>query len=96
MAVTKTPAGRIKAVCSSVPERSFDNLTETTAFDPKEVEKVVRMAGVRRRHMASERICSSDLCASAAKQLLTRLDWDPKSIDARGACWSRDIRSPPA
>jgi 3-oxoacyl-[acyl-carrier-protein] synthase-3 len=81
VAVTKTPASKIRAICSSVPERSFDNLTDTTAFDPKEVEKVVRMAGVRRRHVASDRICSSDLCASAAKRLLEQLDWDPKSVD---------------
>jgi 3-oxoacyl-[acyl-carrier-protein] synthase-3 len=82
MAVTQTRAGKIRAICSSVPERVFDNLTETTAFDPKEVEKVVRMAGVRRRYVASDRICSSDLCATAAKRLLDQLEWDPKSIDA--------------
>jgi 3-oxoacyl-[acyl-carrier-protein] synthase-3 len=82
MAVTKTRASKIRAICSSVPERSFDNMLETTAFDPKEVEKVVRMAGVRRRHLASDRICSSDLCAGAAKRLLEQLDWDPKSVDA--------------
>jgi 3-oxoacyl-[acyl-carrier-protein] synthase III len=82
MAVTQTRAGKIRAICSSVPERVFDNLTETTAFDPKEVEKVVRMAGVRRRYVASDRICSSDLCATAAKRLLDHLEWDPKSIDA--------------
>jgi 3-oxoacyl-[acyl-carrier-protein] synthase III len=82
MAVVKTPACTVRAVCSSVPARAFDNLAETTAFDPKEVEKVVRMAGVRRRYVASDRICSSDLCAAAAKRLLDQLGWEPESIDA--------------
>ena len=82
MAIATTAPCRIRLVCSSTPERRFDNLTETTAFDPKDVEKVVRMAGVRSRYMASDRLCSSDLCAFAAKRTLERLDWDPKSVDA--------------
>jgi 3-oxoacyl-[acyl-carrier-protein] synthase III len=82
MAIVTTPSCRIRAVCSSVPDRLFDNLKESTAFDPKEVEKVVKLAGVRSRHVASEQLCSSDLCAAAAARVLERLDWDPKSIDA--------------
>jgi 3-oxoacyl-[acyl-carrier-protein] synthase-3 len=65
-----------------VPERSFDNLNDTTAFDKQDVEKVVRMAGVRTRHMATDLLCSSDLCAAAAQRVLERLDWDPRSVDA--------------
>jgi 3-oxoacyl-[acyl-carrier-protein] synthase-3 len=82
MALTSTPACAIRAVCSSVPNRCFDNLRETTAFDPAEVDKVVKMAGVRTRHLASDKICSSDLCLAAAKRVLERLQWAPDSIDA--------------
>ncbi len=82
MAISTIPPSRIRAVCSSVPERRFDNLTETTAFEPEEVDKVVKMAGVRSRHMASDQICSSDLCAAAARRVLETLEWDPKSVDA--------------
>ena len=82
MGIVTTPSCRIRAVCSSVPDRLFDNLKETTAFDPKDVQKVVKLAGVRTRYMASEQLCSSDLCAAAAKRVLERLDWDPQSIDA--------------
>jgi 3-oxoacyl-[acyl-carrier-protein] synthase III len=82
MAITEIRACRIRAVCSTVPSRLFDNLTETTAFDPEEVDKVVKMAGVRTRYLASEQICSSDLCSAAARRVLERLSWDPKSVDA--------------
>jgi 3-oxoacyl-[acyl-carrier-protein] synthase-3 len=82
MAFTSTPAGVIRAVCSCVPKHCFDNLRDTTAFEPAEVDKVVRMAGVRTRHLASSQICSSDLCAAAARRVLQRLDWAPDSIDA--------------
>lgn len=81
MALSSTPACAIRAVCSSVPARLFDNLKETTAFEPEEVDKVVKMAGVRTRHMASDRICSSDLCAAAARKVLERLHWEPASVD---------------
>ena len=82
MAIASTRPARIRAICSSVPDRLFDNLTETTAFDRKDVEKVVKLAGVRTRHMASDELCSSDLCAAAAKRVLERLDWDPQTVDA--------------
>ena len=82
MAIASTRPARIRAICSSVPDRLFDNLKETTAFDRKDVEKVVKLAGVRTRHMASDELCSSDLCAAAAKRVLERLDWDPQTVDA--------------
>jgi 3-oxoacyl-[acyl-carrier-protein] synthase III len=82
MTIASTRPCRIRAICSSVPDRLFDNLKETTAFNLKDVEKVVKLAGVRTRHMAPDDICSSDLCAAAAKRVLERLDWDPQSIDA--------------
>jgi len=65
-----------------VPSRRFDNLTETTAFEPQEVDKVVKMAGVRTRHIVSDSVCSSDLCVAAARRVLERLAWSPASIDA--------------
>jgi 3-oxoacyl-[acyl-carrier-protein] synthase-3 len=64
-----------------VPARRFDNLQETTSFKKEDVEKVVRMAGVRARHVADDSICSSDLCLAAAKNALETLNWRPDSID---------------
>lgn len=82
MAVTSTRAARIRAITSCVPARRFDNLKETTAFDKEEVQKVVRMAGVKSRYMVDETACSSDLCVAAARDVMKALNWAPETIDA--------------
>jgi 3-oxoacyl-[acyl-carrier-protein] synthase III len=82
MAITRTKAAVIRAITSSVPSRRFDNMSETTAFETSEVEKVVKMAGVKTRHMAAETECSSDLCVVAAQDVLQALQWDPATVDA--------------
>lgn len=82
MPITSLPAPRLRGVVSSVPERRFDNLSETSQFPREEVDKVVRMAGVKHRHVAGEGTCSSDLCEPAAQRLLQRLEWEPSSVDA--------------
>lgn len=81
MTVTFTRAAKIRAITSCVPPRCFDNLAETTSFDKEEVEKVVRLAGVRTRYLATESVCSSDLCLAAARDILEALKWPPDTID---------------
>jgi 3-oxoacyl-[acyl-carrier-protein] synthase-3 len=81
MATTSTRAATIRAITSCVPARCFDNLHETLAFDKEEVEKVVRLAGVKTRYLAPESVCSSDLCLAAARDALDALKWPPESID---------------
>jgi 3-oxoacyl-[acyl-carrier-protein] synthase-3 len=81
MAATHTKAPALRGIVSCVPGRRFDNLTESTAFEAEEVEKVVKMAGVRTRHIAADHECSSDLCTAAAMELLRSLEWDPMTID---------------
>jgi 3-oxoacyl-[acyl-carrier-protein] synthase III len=81
MAITVTQAATISAICTCVPHRKFDNLTETTLFEPEEVQKVVRMAGVRSRFMADDSVCSSDLCTVAAENVIAALGWGRDSID---------------
>jgi 3-oxoacyl-[acyl-carrier-protein] synthase III len=81
MAITHTRAARIRAVVSCVPPRRFDNLSGSTAFAPEEVQKVVRMAGVKTRYIADESITSGDLCVAAAREVLEKLQWAPGSVD---------------
>ena len=82
MAITSTNAATIRAITSCVPPAKFDNLADATNFPQEEVEKVVRMAGVKTRFMADDSICSSDLCLTAARDVMASLDWAPDSIDA--------------
>lgn len=82
MATIKNHPSAIRGICSCVPHKLFNNLTDTSAFSEQEVRKVVKMAGVRTRYVSPERICSSDLCEAAAHRLLNSLEWDPQSVDA--------------
>lgn len=82
MPLTSTRAALIRGITSCVPARKFDNLTETAGFSKEEIEKVVKMAGVKSRHVADESICSSDLCLPAAQDLMSSLAWEPDSVDA--------------
>lgn len=82
MALTKTSHVRIAGIFSCVPTRRFNNLTDAAEFTREEVLKVTGMAGIRERRLAGDAMCSSDLCAEAARGLLHRLGWPLESVDA--------------
>jgi 3-oxoacyl-[acyl-carrier-protein] synthase-3 len=82
MAKSRIQGIDIKGVISAVPSRLFDNLKDASGFTEDEVRKVVGMAGVKRRRMAGDSVCSSDLCQAAAESLLGQIGWDRNSIDA--------------
>jgi 3-oxoacyl-[acyl-carrier-protein] synthase-3 len=81
MALTSTMAHRIRAISTVVPPRVFENTRDAAGFSPQEVDSVVRMVGVKRRHLAEDTVCSSDLCLTAARDVLANLGWDPASVD---------------
>jgi 3-oxoacyl-[acyl-carrier-protein] synthase III len=82
MSLTSITPCQIRAICSSTPERVFDNRKDSTAFEPDEVDKVVKLAGVKTRHIASDKLCSSDLCEAAAHRALELAEWEAQSVDA--------------
>jgi 3-oxoacyl-[acyl-carrier-protein] synthase III len=82
MALVKTSGARIAAVCTCVPTKRFDNLTDSAEFSDEEIRKVTGMAGVTARRLAGDTVCSSDLCVAAAKHAMDTLEWKPESIDA--------------
>ncbi|MBL9170672.1 MAG: ketoacyl-ACP synthase III [Verrucomicrobiales bacterium] len=81
MAISHLIPPQLRGIVSSVPKRRFDNLADTVQFPKEDVEKVVRMAGVKARRVADDETCSSDLCRVAATELLQQLGWSPDSID---------------
>jgi 3-oxoacyl-[acyl-carrier-protein] synthase III len=81
MAQSIISGSSLKGLVTSVPARTFNNLTDTTAFAKDEVRKVVAMAGVTERRIVDDQTCSTDLCYTAAESLLAALPWERDSID---------------
>ncbi len=82
MAKTVIRGVKLAGVASCVPSRRFDNVADTSQFDPVEVKKVVALAGVKARRVVDAKTCSTDLCLQAAQRLLAGIAWEPGSIDA--------------
>jgi len=82
VARTTIVAPAIRGIVTAVPQRRVRNLADDSAIPPDEVRKVVALAGVVERPVADENTCSTDLCASAAEELLATLGWPPSSVDA--------------
>lgn len=82
MTTTSTRFHHIAGIVTCVPSTIFDNTANCTTFPKEDVRKVVAMAGISRRHIAGDSICSSDLCVEAARELIKRLEWSPESVDA--------------
>lgn len=86
---------RVSGVAAAVPER----VVETTAFDfftPEEAEVFNNTVGIRRRHIAPDTMCASDMCQSAAEKLLSELGWARESVDVLlFESVTGDYRTPP-
>jgi 3-oxoacyl-[acyl-carrier-protein] synthase-3 len=72
---------RVRGIATAVPQQTFNNTRDTTAFPREEVRKVVAMAGVSERRIAAPSTTSTDLCYAAAEALLNRLGWSRDSVD---------------
>jgi 3-oxoacyl-[acyl-carrier-protein] synthase III len=71
----------IRGITTSVPARFIDNTTDEASFGNEEVRRIVELTGVKRRHVAEDGVCASDLCVAAAENLLAQLGWERSSID---------------
>lgn len=76
----RTNRARIAGVVACVPSGVIDNTAEIGRVEG--VEQVIKMTGVRQRHVVSEGVTTSDLCARAAESLLSRVQVAPGEIDA--------------
>lgn len=73
---------RIAGIVAAIPGRRVDNRSFEAQFGEKAVAEIVKMTGVEARYWTDENVTSADLCAEAARHLLSRLDWDPRTIGA--------------
>jgi 3-oxoacyl-[acyl-carrier-protein] synthase-3 len=78
---------RISAIGTYVPERVVTNDDMARIVDTTD-EWIVRRTGIRERHMAAPSEFTSDLCTSAARDLLSRHPVDAADIDFVVACTS--------
>ncbi len=71
----------ISAIAATVPRQVVSNL-DLQNLQPAEREELVRKTGIGFRRVAPPDICASDLCAAAARRILSSLDISPTSIGA--------------
>lgn len=70
---------RIVGVSAAVPRNV--RLNEDLAGDPMEVGRTTRLCGIEARHVAPYEVCASDLCFTAANDLLDGIGWARDSVD---------------
>lgn len=73
-----TARGSIVGVVSAVPARVIMN---ADCPDPAAADEAAKLTGVLERRWVGPEQSARTLCTDAAKRLLDRLAWDPKSID---------------
>lgn len=85
MIITKYSNIKIGAVACAVPTHKDDILEKyASEFGVNEVEKFIKLTGIRTRYYAVKEQTSSDLCYIAAKNLMEneKTAFDPKSVGA--------------
>ena len=95
MAKWKIRNVRMAGVSACVPE----NVVRTADYDimtPEEAEVFDNTVGIKRRHIAPDNICASDMCQKAAEKLIEELGWEKESIDVLiFESVTGDYRTPP-
>lgn len=70
----------IRGISCCVPpkiERNIDIKNQSQ----EELQKFIDITGVAERRIASENVCTSDLCMKAANDLFTALNWDKETVE---------------
>lgn len=82
MSLSKIMGVSISGIASAVPELKRDISDDFNTFGKNEVQKISQNIGVKNRYVASSNLCTSDLCFSAAKRLLSNLNCKKNTVDA--------------
>lgn len=81
MANSTVSGVRIAGVASAVPSAFRTTADDAAVFGKAEMAKISQATGIRRRHVAADEICTSDLCFAAAERLMRDLKWPQESIN---------------
>ena len=82
MSAFETTDVAIRGVVTCVPSRVVENSYFEDTFSSEEIAKSSQMTGVYQRRYVDEGVCTSDLCQSAAEELLMKLNWQKDDVDA--------------
>jgi len=81
VSITTVSGVRIAGLCSAVPKQVVDTSAWVPLFGEEEVAKVIKGTGVKKRRVAPDGVCASDMCFAAGEQLLTALQWKREEVD---------------
>lgn len=70
----------LRGVTGTVPDNPKTTM-ELGLFTQEEAETFDNTVGIKKRYVATDEICASDLCYDAAERLLDALGWPKESID---------------
>lgn len=82
MTVLSVSHVKIAGIAAAVPENIKNIETDQCFFPEESLQKIAQSTGVLNRHVVSLQTCTSDLCLSAASELIKKLNWKAEEIDA--------------
>lgn len=71
---------KIQGMAAAVPSLVEDNKNYASVLGERRTKKQIRLTGVAKRHVASPRQRTSDLCYRAATDLIAHLEWEKDDI----------------
>lgn len=71
---------KVAGISASVPKNEVSNW-DFTLLSEKERDLLIRKTGIESRRVVNNDLTAGDLCRIAAQELLSKLDWEPSSID---------------
>lgn len=80
MALTSIPNISIRAIAACVPKNSESNFDYPLLSD-SEKKLLVKTTGIENRRVASENLCTSDMCFESAEKIIDELDINRQEID---------------
>ena len=85
----------VRGVTGTVPNHPVKS-AELDIFTPEDAQLFDDTVGIKKRYLAPDDVCASDLCYDAAERLITGLGWEKESVDVLVfASVTGDFKTPP-
>jgi 3-oxoacyl-[acyl-carrier-protein] synthase-3 len=81
MGLLKINNVKISGIASAVPKNIVKNRELGLFTNLQEAEKFISVTGIEEKRHVAENVCTSDLCFSAAEELIRQLNWDKEEIE---------------